>query len=71
MKGFVKLMASPFGRIARVIAGAALIAWGLLGLGDTNGLIVAAIGILPIFTGLLNICIVSPLLGLPLRGSRV
>lgn len=71
MKSFVKFMASPFGRIARVIAGFAIIAWGLVGIGDTNGIIVAAIGALPIFTGVLNICIVSPLLGLPLSGSRV
>lgn len=71
MKSFVKLMASPFGRIIRVIAGLAIIAWGLIGIGGSNGYIVAAIGILPILTGMLNICIVAPLLGSPLSGSKV
>lgn len=71
MKSFVKLMASPFGRIIRVLAGLAIIAWGLIGIGGSNGYIVAAIGILPILTGMLNICIVAPLLGSPLSGSKV
>lgn len=70
MKSFVKLMASPFGRIIRIIAGLTIIAWGLLGIGDTNGYIVAAIGILPVLTGTFNICIVAPLLGSPLSGSK-
>lgn len=71
MKTFVKLMASPFGRIIRVIAGLAIIAWGLLGMGGANGYIVAAVGILPILTGMLNICVVAPLMGSPLSGSKV
>lgn len=70
MNGFTKLMASPFGRIARVVAGVGIIAWGLVGIGDTNGMIVAAVGVLPILTGLLNICVVAPLMGDPLSGAK-
>lgn len=70
MNGFTKLMASAFGRTARVLAGAGIIAWGLLGVGDTNGLIVAAVGVLPILTGVMNICIVAPLMGAPLKGAK-
>jgi len=70
MKKFVSFMASAAGRALRVVAGAALIAWGLLGMGGSNGYIVAAIGVLPILTGLLNICVIAPFIGGPLNGSK-
>lgn len=70
MSAFVRFMASPAGRILRLIAGAGLIAWGLLGIGGTNGAIVAAVGVLPMLTGLFNICAIAPLLGKPLSGSK-
>jgi hypothetical protein len=43
----------------------------LLGVGGTSGIITAVIGILPILTGTLNICILAPLFGQPLSGSKV
>lgn len=70
MKGFVKFMSSTAGRILRAVAGIALIAWGLIGLGDTTGYIVAAIGVLPLLTGVVDICVVAPLLGMPLTGVK-
>lgn len=70
MKTFVSFMGSAAGRLIRIVAGAGLIAWGLIGMGDTNGYIVAGIGMLPLLTGLLNICVVGPLLGEPLSGAK-
>ncbi len=56
--------------MARILAGGALIVWGLLGVGGTGGMITAGVGVLPILTGLFNICLVAPLLGSPLSGSK-
>jgi hypothetical protein len=70
MKAFVGFMASPAGRILRIVAGSAIIAWGLLVVGEPNGKIIAAVGALPILTGVFNICVVGPLFGSPLSGSK-
>ncbi|MGB1110262.1 MAG: YgaP family membrane protein [Gammaproteobacteria bacterium] len=70
MKGLSKLMATPFGRIIRILGGAALIAWGLAGVGGSNGILIAVVGVLPILTGAFNICLIGPLFGAPLSGSR-
>lgn len=70
MNAFVQFMGSTAGRVTRIVAGAALIAYGLLGMGGDNGLIVAVVGAVPLLTGLINICVFAPLFGAPLRGGK-
>jgi hypothetical protein len=70
MNAFIRFMASPTGRILRIVAGSALIASGLMITGGSKGTLIAAIGLLPILTGVLNICVIAPLFGKPLRGSK-
>ncbi len=67
---FAKFMAGAVGRGARIIAGLALIALGLLVIKDTAGLIVAVIGVLPILAGVFNFCLIAPLIGAPFSGQR-
>lgn len=69
MKAFASFMASAAGRGIRIVAGIALIAWGIFGMAGSTGYIVAAIGLLPLATGILNICIIAPIFGGPLKGS--
>jgi len=71
MNPFVRFMSSSVGRLLRILAGIALIAWGMLGIGGNDGYIVAAIGAVPLLTGLLDICLFSPLFGCPLSGCKV
>jgi len=71
MNPFVKFMASPAGRLVRIVAGLALIAWGLLGLGGTAGVIVAIVGALPLVAGLFDFCVFAPLFGNPLSGRKI
>lgn len=59
MKMLVNFMNAPIGRITRVVAGSGLIAWGMLGMGDTTGYYIAAAGVVPILTGLFNICVID------------
>lgn len=70
MSGFIKFMASTAGRVLRVVAGLAIIAWGILGMDGTSGYIVAGIGVIPILTGVVDICAFAPLFGMPLNGAK-
>ncbi len=71
MNPFCTFMASTTGRIARVVAGIALIAGGLLGLGGTTGIIVAVVGAVPLLAGLLDFCVFAPLFGCPVSGPKI
>lgn len=71
MNLFVKFMASKTGRITRIIAGAALIAWGLLGLTGTIGIVVAVIGLVPLLAGIFDVCVFAPLFRNPFKGSEI
>ena len=71
MNPFVSFMASSAGRLTRIAAGVALIAWGLGGIGDTTGIIVAAVGIVPLLAGLLDGCLLAPLFSCPLSGAKI
>ena len=64
-------LASPAGRITRILAGIALIAWGLFGLGGATGIVVAVIGALPLLAGLFKVCLFAPLFGAPISGPKI
>jgi hypothetical protein len=68
MDALVSFLASRNGRIARGIAGIALIVIGLL-IGDTAGWIVVIIGVIPLAAGLFDFCLLGPLMGKPLNGA--
>lgn len=68
--GFGKFMASPAGRIIRIVAGAALILVGLLVLHSTLGWILAIVGVVPLVAGIADFCIFSPLFGGEFLGKK-
>ena len=65
---FAEFMASPLGRGLRVVFGGLLIYVGLSVVHGVGGTLLAAVGVVPIATGLLNVCLIGPLLGAPLKG---
>lgn len=75
MKGFVSFMASTAGRLVRIVAGIVLILVGLFALGGTGGntagIVVAVIGLVPLLAGLFDVCLFAPLFGYPLSGSKI
>jgi hypothetical protein len=71
MNPFVAFMASSTGRIVRISAGLALLLWGRFGLSGMTALIVALIGVVPLFAGTFDFCVFAPLLGAPLSGSKI
>ncbi|HET7055137.1 MAG TPA: DUF2892 domain-containing protein [Thermomicrobiales bacterium] len=64
-------MSTRWGRISRVIGGILMMAAGLFVIGGGLGFAIAAGSLLPIATGLFNICPISPFYGLPLRTCPV
>lgn len=71
MNPFVKFMASTAGRITRMVAGIALIVWGLFGLTGLAGVIVALIGLVPLLAGSVDVCVFAPLFRNPFKGTEI
>ena len=72
--GFGQFMASKAGRVLRVVAGAGMIAGGLVLRDDgstTGGTVLAAAGAIPLSAGLFDVCYISPLFGGPFRGKDI
>jgi len=67
---FARFMAAPIGRGVRVAAGLVMIIAGIA-MGSAGGWILAAVGLLPLLAGALNICVLAPLLKAPFSGSEV
>jgi hypothetical protein len=66
-----QFMASGAGRIVRLVAGVALIGGGLLAVGGPAGIIMAAIGLVPLLAGAFDLCVFSALFGGPLSGTAI
>ena len=62
----INFMSSSVGRLVRVVAGVALIVVGLA-LGG-GWLTLSVIGLVPLLAGALNVCLLTPLMGQPLKG---
>jgi hypothetical protein len=71
MNPFVSFMASTAGRITRIVAGMALILWGLMGFQGTAGIVLAVIGVVPLVAGLFDFCVFAPLFGNPMSGPKI
>ncbi len=71
MNPFINFMASPAGRITRIVAGIVLVALGLLVIHGTGGIILAVVGLVPLVAGLFDFCVFAPLFGAPLSGPKI
>jgi hypothetical protein len=71
MNPFVKFMASPAGRIVRIVAGIALVVLGLFVIHGAGGIIVAVVGLVPLVAGLFDFCVFAPLFGAPMSGPKI
>jgi hypothetical protein len=69
--GFVKFMVNTSGRIARIIAGIALILVGLLLVQGIGGIVLAVVGLVPLLAGLFDVCVFAPLFKMSFMGKSV
>ena len=68
--GFTKLMATPLGRLVRIVAGIVLIGIGIYA-GTTWGVVLGVVGAVALLAGIFNVCLFAPLLGAPFSGARL
>ena len=68
---FAQFMTSGLGRRVRIVAGFALVAVGLVVVGGTTGVVVAAIGLVPLLAGTFDVCVFSRLFGGPFGGAEI
>ena len=68
---FARFVNSPAGRIARLVVGIGLIAWGYTQLPTGMGIALIAIGLVPFVAGAFDLCLISALLGGPISGARI
>jgi hypothetical protein len=68
---FLRFMASSTGRIVRMVAGAVLMVVGWLVVGGTAGLVVVAVGLIPLAAGFFDICLFGPLFGRTFSGTEI
>lgn len=71
MNPIVKFLASPAGRITRIVAGIVLVIWGLYGIPGIGGIAVALVGVIPLAAGLFDFCVFAPLFGAPFSGRKI
>ena len=62
-----KFMASPVGRVARILIGLAFIVTGLLAGGPMLALV--AVGLIFVAVGVVNVCLIGPIIRAPFKGS--
>jgi len=71
MNAVFRFLASPTGRVVRFIAGAILIALGLIWVKGTGGWVLAIVGLIPLLAGLFDWCFFAPLFSLPFGGESL
>lgn len=68
---FARFMSSLYGRLIRIVAGAALIVVGLAVVHGTGGIILAIVGLVPLVAGIMNVCVFAPLFGGPFSAKAI
>jgi Na+/H+-dicarboxylate symporter len=68
---FAQLMNSTTGRILRIAVGLALIGIGLFAIQGIPGVGVAMVGAVPLAAGLLDFCLLAPILSVPWSGAKI
>ena len=66
-----QFFASPAGRVARIGGGLLLIGTGLLLVSGIAGMVIAAIGLVPLLAGAFDVCVFSALFRGPFSGSEI
>jgi hypothetical protein len=69
MKGFFRFIASPLGRLTRVVAGLILIGVGVWFVQGVGRWILIVVGLVPLVAGAFDLCVFAPLFRLPFVGA--
>ena len=67
---FVQFITSGVGRALRIVMGLVLMYVGYFVIGNTAGIILAIVGLVPLLAGLFDYCVFARLMGYPFKGSE-
>jgi hypothetical protein len=65
----IKFLVNPAGRATRIVAGIALLAAGFV-TGGIAGIVIGAIGLVPLVAGIFDVCVFAPMFGYFFSGPR-
>ena len=68
---FAAFMNTALGRILRIVVGMAMIGVGLAAIGGVAGLVLAALGTIPLAAGAFDFCLLAPILSVPWSGAKI
>jgi hypothetical protein len=72
MNPVIKFLASPAGRITRIVLGIILVAIGFFAnINTVVGYILIVVGLVPLVAGIFDICVFAPLFGAPISGPKI
>jgi hypothetical protein len=71
MKGFFRFIASPAGRVVRVLAGLVLIVVGMWLVQGVGRWVLTVVGLVPLVAGVFDWCVFAPLFRLPFIGPSL
>mgnify|MGYP000885611558 CR=1 FL=1 len=66
MKNFVDFASGKNGRTVRIVVGAVLVLWAVMGLAQTTQWVVGVLGVVLILSGVLKLCVLNLLVGRPI-----
>jgi hypothetical protein len=69
--GLARFINAPAGRIVRIVVGIILIIWGYTIAGTALGIVLMIVGLFPLVAGVFDLCLVSALLGGPIKGETL
>jgi hypothetical protein len=67
--GVARFIASPAGRVLRVVVGLAVIVWAVMMFNGAARTVLVIVGLIPLSAGVFDLCYLSALIGGPIRGS--
>jgi uncharacterized membrane protein HdeD (DUF308 family) len=69
----IQFLASPTGRIVRVVAGVLLVIVGVAVVSNfvVLGVVIVVVGLVPLLAGLLDVCVFAPLFGMSFKGKEI
>jgi DUF2892 family protein len=68
---FARFINSPAGRVCRLVVGVGLIGYGFSQRASQTGLVLMAVGLIPLLAGTFDLCLISGFLGGPFRGATL
>ncbi len=71
MYAFARFMNTVAGRWTRIVGGAALILAGIFAVGGVAGVLLALVGLVPLLAGILDLCLLAPVIRTPFSGAKV